>query len=147
MKQYVSKKVEEQRVHQEKKEESQEHSGGGKGKSKKYVVASSIVLLVILAVGFFVYSTYAKPSVLDGFAKCLADKGVVLYGADWCQYTKAQRAMFGSSFKHLNYKDISERGDLNIKITPTWIINSNFYERVQSFETLASLTGCVLPRA
>ena len=64
----------------------------------------------------------------------------MIYGADFCKYTAEQKAMFGKSEKHLNYKDYTERQD--IKITPTWIVNGQKYERVQSFEKLSELTGC-----
>ena len=67
-----------------------------------------------------IYSVYSatRPGQYDDFAKCLTQKGVVVYGAmDWCKYTQAQKAMFGKSFKHLNYH---EHQDLvGIKITPT----------------------------
>lgn len=148
MRQHISKRIEEQRLQHQKKEEERkkQFEEQKKGKTKKLTIISSAVVLVLLVFGYFVYSSSAKPGILDDFSKCLAEKGVVMYGADWCQYTQAQRAMFGKSFKYLNYKDISERGNLNIKVTPTWVIDDKFYEKVQPFDKLAALTGCELPK-
>ena len=63
-----------------------------------------------------------------------------MYGADGCMYSQAQRTMFGKSFKYLDYEDYTKGP--SIKITPTWIINGERYERVQSFERLSALTDC-----
>ena len=81
-----------------------------------------------------------KPGYYDNFAKCLSEKGAVMYGADFCQYSHAQKGMFGKSFKFINYKDFSKNP--NVKTTPTWVINGRLIERVQSFDRLAELTGC-----
>jgi len=115
----------------------QEHS---KKSSKKYIIISSIAFVFLLIIGYSVYSL-TRPGPYDNFAKCLTEKGVVVYGAmDWCKYTQAQKAMFGRSFKYLNYH---EHQDLEgIKITPTWVINGEWHENVQSFERLSALTGC-----
>jgi hypothetical protein len=45
--------------------------------------------------------------------------------------------MFGKSFKYIHY-EVNE----NLNKRPTWVINGKSYETVQSFERLASLTGC-----
>lgn len=127
----------EQRVEQQKIHELQKPS-----KSKYYVIAGIIGILILATAAYSVYSAN-KPGPYDSFAKCLADKGAVIYGAmDWCKYTQAQKAMFGKSFKYLNYHEF---GDLKgIKKTPTWVISGKWYENVQSFDTLSSLTGCKL---
>ena len=92
-----------------------------------------------------VYSIYSmnKPGQYDNFAKCLTEKGAVVYGAiDWCKYTQGQKAMFGNSWKYLNYQDFSKLP--GIKKTPTWVINGKWLENVQSFDKLAAVTGCKL---
>ena len=109
-------------------------------KSKVPYILASIGILVVLIVGYGIY-TLAKPGPYDDFAKCLTEKGAVIYGAiDWCTYTQGQKAMFGTSFKYLNYKDYKELN--GIKKTPTWVINGVWYENVQSFDKLAAATGC-----
>ena len=111
---------------------------------KKFIfisIFSVFVILIIVGIGYsFVQS--GKPGPLDDFAKCLNEKGAVIYGASFCKYTGAQRGMFGKSDKYLDYKDYTE--DSSIKITPTWKINGQYYQSVQSMERLAALTGCHL---
>ena len=103
-------------------------------KKKKMLAITGLVLLVLATT-----TTYAavKPGRYDDFAKCLTEKGAKMYGEDWCPYTKAQKNMFGKSFKYIDYEVKKD-----LKLRPTWIINGDTYETVQSFERLASLTGC-----
>lgn len=106
-----------------------------KAKKKKKIVVGSIVVLLLFAsiVAFY----FLTPGQYDSFAKCLTEKGAVMYGEDWCQYTNAQKNMFGKSFKYINYqvkKGLSKR--------PTWVIDGKSYETVQSFQRLSALTGC-----
>ncbi len=110
---------------------------------KTFIIILMAALLVGGGVtGFVVYSNN-KPGPFDNFAKCITEKGAIMYGAiSWCVYTKEQAAMFGKSFKYVNYKEFQEGP--NIKITPTWIINGQKYEKVQSFQRLSELTGCSL---
>ncbi len=102
-----------------------------------------IILLIILGV---VRATTSGP--YDNFAKCLADKGAVMYGAmGWCEYTQGQKAMFGKSFKYINYEEFTEfpvDQFGKIKKTPTWIIDGKVYENTQSFKKLEELTGCAV---
>lgn len=125
--------------------ERQNQIKGQQEKSKKtkyYAIASVVTLLILAIVSYSLYS-FAKPGPYDSFAKCLSEKGAVMYGAmDWCKYTQAQKGMFGNSFKYINYH---EHQDLpGIKKTPTWVINGEWQENTQSFDKLAALTGCKL---
>jgi len=104
--------------------------------NKKYVIIAVSLLIFLLLGVWFVYSTLS-PGKYDDFAKCLTEKGAVMYGEDWCKYTLAQKGMFGKSFKYINYQ-VKE----NLKLRPTWEINGKTYTTVQSFETLSALTGC-----
>ena len=109
-------------------------------KSKYYVIAAVAGLLILIIASYSVYSLN-KPSPYDDFAKCLTEKGAVMYGAlDWCKFTQAQKAMFGNSFKYVNYHEYQEL--TGIKKTPTWVINGQWYENTQSFEKLSAITGC-----
>lgn len=96
-----------------------------------------IPVIVVLALAVWVGYAWASPGKYDAFAKCLSEKGVVMYGEDWCPYTKGQKTMFGKSFKYVNYEI---KKDLAVR--PTWVINGETYEKVQSFERLSALTGC-----
>ena len=134
---HESQKEYEQRLeHQKALHQSQEKSK----KSRYYIIGAVIGVLVLSILAYSVYSIN-KSGPYDSFAKCLAEKGAVMYGAmDWCKYTQGQKAMFGKSFKYINYHEFQELP--GIKKTPTWVINGKWYENVQPFEKLSALTGC-----
>ncbi len=119
-------KQREENFNLEKKKKSQ--------KKNKIIVLSVVVLLVLVAV--IAYALFSSGK-YDNFAKCLTEKGAIMYGEDWCQYTQGQKAMFGKSFKYINY-EIKP----GLRLRPTWVINNNTYEKVQSFQRLSALTGC-----
>lgn len=116
-------------------------------KSKKWMFIG-IAFVAILIIGMFSVVNSNKPNPLDDFAKCLTEKDVVMYGAlSWCTYTQSQKAMFGSSFKYLNYveyTDFPEDEFGKIRKTPTWIILGKTYENVLSFDRISQLSGCKL---
>lgn len=137
-----------QQSHEAKKEYEQnaEHQAAQEQskprKSKYYIIASVIGIIVLATAAYSVYSIN-KPGPYDNFAKCITEKGAVMYGAmGWCKYTQAQKGMFGKSFKYINYHEFNDLP--GIKKTPTWVINGAWYENVQSFDKLAALTGCKL---
>ena len=129
-----------QKEHEQRIGQQQSSQQSQSKKSKYYIIAGIIGIILLSVVSYSVYSI-SKPGPYDNFAKCLAEKGAVMYGAmQWCKYTQAQKAMFGKSFKYVNYHEF---GDLpGIKTTPTWVINGQWQENVQSFDKLAALTGC-----
>ena len=104
-------------------------------RKKGRVIAIAGVLVLVIG-GLAVYAV-TLPGEYDDFAKCLTEKGAMMYGEDWCKYTNAQKNMFGKSFKYVNYQVKT-----GLKLRPTWIIDGNTYETVQTFERLSSLTGC-----
>ena len=112
--------------------------------NKKIILISIISVVFVLIVGGigWGYLNTLKPAALDGFAQCLTDKGAIMYGATSCQYSHAQQGMFGNSKKYLDIRDFTE--DPNVRTTPTWLINGEYYPNVQTFDRLASLTGCGL---
>ena len=64
----------------------------------------------------------------DAFAKCLTAKGLTMYGAEWCPHCKDQKALFGDSFKYVNYVECPQNTNLclakGIQGYPTWIVES-----------------------
>ena len=64
----------------------------------------------------------------DSFAKCLTVKGFSMYGAEWCPHCKDQKALFGDSFKYINYVECPQNTNLclakGIQGYPTWIIET-----------------------
>lgn len=122
-----------------------------------YGAAGLAVVALIALIGTNKIQSTA-PSEYDGFAQCLADKGVKMYGAWWCPHCKDQKALFGSAFKKVNYVECSpnqskamsqECKDAGIKGYPTWVLADNTQlSGLQTFETLASKSGCeLLPAA
>lgn len=118
------------------------HGTASSSKSKYYIIAGVIGVIILSVVAYSIYSLN-KPGSYDDFAKCLTEKGAVMYGAmEWCKYTQAQKAMFGNSFKFVNYQEFQNLP--GIRKTPTWVINGAWHENAQSFDKLAALTGCKL---
>lgn len=132
--------MEEQRKQREDMLKQHEIDRNKEGKKKKFVIYAITAIILLLA-GAYASYYYFMPGPYDKFAKCLNEKGAVMYGAiSWCKYTQAQASMFGKSFRYINYKD--ETNLAGLKTRPTWVINEKWYEKVQSFETLAEATGC-----
>ena len=132
--------------HETQKKGSDIERAAGKPKNRTKIILISIIsVIIVLIVGGIVFSyiNSRMPSPLDDFAKCLTEKGAVMYGASFCKYTAGQKGMFGNSMRFINYKDFSERTD--VSTTPTWFINGQKYEKAQSLDRLAAITGCKLP--
>lgn len=62
-------------------------------------------------------------------AKCLTEKGVVLYGAFWCGHCASQKEMFGEDVQFLTYQECDDKGpdgnrkaciDAGVSSYPTW---------------------------
>ena len=117
--------------------------------------AASIAVVALLALIATNKVQTAAPSPNDGFAQCLADKGVAMYGAWWCPHCKDQKALFGSSFKKVNYVECSpnqtksmsqECKDAKIEGYPTWVLaDESRLSGQQTLATLAEKSGCSLP--
>lgn len=79
-------------------------------------------------------------------AKCLSEKGVVMYGTERCPHCIEQKELFGESFKFIIYVncdyEYSKCSEAGVQFTPTWIVNGEKYVGVQSLEKLAELSGC-----
>ncbi|MBI2632802.1 MAG: hypothetical protein HYW78_00215 [Parcubacteria group bacterium] len=113
-----------------------------------------IFLIFIFAVVAFVVihsrdKKEVRASEFDSFAKCLADKGVVLYGADWCPHCQNQKKEFGDSFQYIRYIECPQNPNVciakGIDGYPTWIFaDGTRLDGEQSFGTLAQKSGCVI---
>jgi len=123
--------------------------------AKDVFLVSAVLAIFIVAVlvfgfnltgyitGFFVADSSHDT---EGFAQCLADRGAVLYTSMGCPHCQDQKDMFGDALQYIENVDCvtdpnvcSEKG---IRVVPTWIINNERYEGIQSFERLGELTGC-----
>ncbi len=115
-----------------------------------------IAIVVIIGVGIWLLARGANsPGVLDGFARCLKDKGAVFYGAFWCPHCQNQKALFGNSARLLPYVECSMPDGQSqtlacskkgVESYPTWEFPDGTRETGEiSLARLAEKTGCVLP--
>lgn len=92
------------------------------------------------------------------FAKCLTEKGAVMYGAFWCPHCQNQKKMFGEKgFEQVKNVECDPRGEnpdpatcekQKIKGYPTWIFaDGTRLSGEQSLEELSVRTSCELPSA
>ncbi|MBI4450951.1 hypothetical protein HY642_03175 [Candidatus Woesearchaeota archaeon] len=136
---------EQQRLQQQQREHEREQALqlAEKQRKTKKIKRWGIAIGIFVLVAALIVRQVAAPGQFDSFAKCLTEKGAVMYGAiEWCTYTQQQQGMFGKSFKFVNYKDYRQLE--GIKKTPTWVIDGKWYPGVQDFERLSELTGCAL---
>jgi glutaredoxin len=125
---------------------------------KKYA-AIGASLVVALGLLYFVVVGFTGQSVAtegqrgnegnyDSFAKCLAEKGVVMYGTKTCPHCASQKGLFGDSFQFVDYVECTEQEQLcqqkGVNAVPTWEIDGTFYTGERSLESLAELSGCPL---
>jgi thiol-disulfide isomerase/thioredoxin len=89
-------------------------------------------------------------STLDGFAQCIASKGLTMYGAEWCPHCKKEKNRFGTAFKYVSYVECPDNVQAclakGIKGYPTWIdASGTLHEGEQGLDGLAKISGCELP--
>lgn len=87
---------------------------------------------------------------LDTFAQCLADRGAVMYGAEWCPHCKNEKLRFGDSFRLIPYVECPDNPTkctaAGVDGYPTWIFRGqDRYVGEQGLERLAEISGCILP--
>ena len=139
---------------QERRKRKQQREQVHPDRRKKIATIAAVVLLLAAIVGFALYKHSHR---YDAFARCLADKKVLMYGAYWCPHCVEQKEKFAASFKFAPYVECGVQGDLraeqqvckdaDIKHFPTWQFppTGERVERVLSLENLSERTGCSLP--
>ncbi|RMD67923.1 hypothetical protein D6817_00180 [Candidatus Pacearchaeota archaeon] len=119
-------------------------------------VAIAIVVLAVLVYLLLPKNKGYSQSDLDEFAKCLTEKGAVMYGAFWCPHCARTKKRFGSSFKYIKYVECDPRGEnekselclsKGIDKYDTWeFADGSRLVSEPTFEQLSEKTGCPLPR-
>jgi len=113
------------------------------------VIVSFIIGLALVL--FFIIPNIPGP--YDDFAKCLNDKGAKMYGTYMCPHCNDQKALFGSSWKHMNYIECSNPGQgqaeicarEGIRLYPTWEFADGEREAgVFTLQELSERMGCPL---
>lgn len=93
---------------------------------------------------------------LVSFAKCLSEKGYLMYGSFTCSRCRVQRNNFGKAFEYIKEIECSPAAPSNqvelclekkIRKLPTWIQETDGQELkrlegYQQLEILASSSGC-----
>ena len=117
--------------------------------SKKVISVLVVVITCLLLTGC------SSDHRLDNFAKCLKNKGAVLYTTYWCSNCKVQKDMFKDSVSKLKIVECDPNGEnsqhllctkKNIQSIPTWeFATGTIMIGVQELVTLEDQTGCKLP--
>ena len=96
--------------------------------TKVKILLTFFIVILIFTFLFLILGNWVKRGEtlnLDGFAKCLSNKGVVMYGAYWCPHCQNEKDAFGESFKFVNYVECTEKPNeclaQGIEGYPTWI--------------------------
>jgi len=102
------------------------------------------IALGMLFVGGLGASFYVKKfsGKYDALAQCLGDKGVIFYGAYWCEKCKEQKRLFGNSARFLPYVECFD--DLTTK-KPLCIEKKIVKHPAWDFADGSRLTGVQLP--
>ena len=115
----------------------------------KFIIFAIGGVLIVATV--FILNAGGKKDnlVLNQFAQCLSEKGVVMYGADWCPRCQNEKKAFGNSFQYVNYVECPKEPQkclaLGVDGYPTWIFSDG--KRLvgeQGLEKLAGESGCAL---
>lgn len=123
--------------------------------NKLIVVVVLVTVSIVVGAAFFMAGPSSGSKIdenkLVDFAKCLAEKKVTMYGAEWCPHCKKQKALFGSSFKYVPYVECPENTKvcLEKKVDgyPTWIFpDGKRLQGEQSLEELSKESSCSLPK-
>jgi len=141
---------------QERRERQQEKLGTAKG-SINWGRWAMYAVLIVAAFGLAYYLGDRTQHKYDGFARCLTDRGVKMYGAWWCPHCVEQKEKFAKAFKYVPYVECGVQGDMHkeaqvckdadIHHFPTWQFppTGERVERVFTLEELSDRTGCALP--
>ncbi len=120
----------------------------------KYFIPAAGGVLAVAALAVFLFGPGGKSQsnpALDAFARCVAGKGLTMYGAYWCSHCQNEKRAFGDSFKYISYVECADNPkvctDKGVTGFPTWIFpDGRKLEGEQGLEGLAKATGCVLPQ-
>lgn len=145
----------ERRIQQRKEREEIVHSQRAQYKKReqtKRFINWGIALIVVFGIAYAIFVSLAPdaPGEYDDVARCLTQKGVTMYGTDWCPHCQEQKRAFGTSFRYINYINC----DLNaaacelagVEGYPTWVFPTGSpLSGEQEVAFLAERAECTLP--
>ena len=141
---------------QQRRERRQQQREVAQTPSKDWKRLATYAVIIVAAIGVSYFLYYRGQHKYDGFARCLADRGVKMYGAWWCPHCQEQKEKFGASFEYAPYVECGIKGDIKgqnpqckedgIKHYPTWQFppTGERVERVFDLQELSDRTGCPL---
>lgn len=111
-------------------------------KKKSWITLA--IIFAVIALAILVLNKSPNGST-EEIAKCIGENSE-LYIQLGCHACEFQENMFGEDYQYLTvidcFFDQQLCIDKDIKGTPTWIINEEFYLGARSIEELKNLTGC-----
>lgn len=120
-------------------------------KKKQNIIIFGIISTLVIAT---IVGMVASRKDYEAFAACLADKGYVMAGTEWCPHCQSQKAMFKGAFEDSivpagAYKDCDLQRvyceENNVQGYPTWITpDGHQVAGVQRLSTLSDMSGCPL---
>ncbi len=117
--------------------------------SKKILIIFGLGVVATGAIWYFIRPAPVAGA-LDGFAQCLAEKQITMYGAEWCPHCQNEKRAFGESFQYVPYVECPDNPRLclekGIQGYPTWIFpdGTKRLEGEQGLERLSQESGCIL---
>jgi hypothetical protein len=137
--------------------ERQKEKLGIKTTGQKWQRMAIYAVLAVAVIGLAFYVFHRNQHQHDAFARCLAERGVKMYGAYWCPHCKEQKEKFDASFEYVPYVECGVKGDVhaqsqackddNVKHYPTWQFppTGERVEQILTLQELSDRTGCALP--
>ena len=119
-------------------------------KSKWYTIGLIVLIAAIIVVLWLVSTPKQGNASLDGFAQCIAQKNITMYGLATCPHCQNQKAEFGPSFKYVNYVECTQQAEKctaeGIEQVPTWVFpDGKKVVGEQTLQQLSDISGCPLP--
>ncbi|MEK7193409.1 MAG: hypothetical protein AAB652_01325 [Patescibacteria group bacterium] len=113
----------------------------------KIIFVSLLALIALLSIWLF-WPVPPHPE-LNQFAQCLSEKGVTMYGADWCPHCQNEKRAFGDSFRFVPYVECPKEPNrciaAGINGYPTWVFaDGTRFEGEQGIQKLSQKSGCPL---
>ncbi len=110
-----------------------------------------ILIAAVLTGGAWFIFRSKEPAAanLDELAQCLASRGAIMYGADWCPLCQNEKKTFGDSFRYINYVECPDEPNkclaAGINGFPTWVFpDGRKLEGEQGPGKLSRESGCIL---
>nr|MBA4405048.1 hypothetical protein [Nanoarchaeum sp.] len=111
---------------------------------KKKMRLSLGLLIVVFLVALLLRNDKVDPD-MENFAKYLSEQGISMAGTEWCTHCKAQKELFGESFKYVDYHncDLDKQwcADHGVNAYPTWVFPDANYPGGKSIKQLKEMSN------